>query len=85
MDEQLRRTILLHIKERFAEKMFLSISHNLFEVAAYCKEIAVLGACNEAGRGVLLQGMDLHQDARRNAIPERKKLDEVMLEIMNAC
>ncbi|MCI5142417.1 MAG: ATP-binding cassette domain-containing protein, partial [Candidatus Electrothrix sp. ATG1] len=31
VDEKLRQTILLHIKECFPDKMFLSISHNLME------------------------------------------------------
>ncbi|MCI5162593.1 MAG: ATP-binding cassette domain-containing protein, partial [Candidatus Electrothrix sp. AX5] len=55
VDEKLRHTILLHIKERFSDKMFLSISHNLMEVATFCKEIMVLGAQEERGRGCILQ------------------------------
>ncbi|MCI5209937.1 MAG: ATP-binding cassette domain-containing protein, partial [Candidatus Electrothrix sp. ATG2] len=54
VDEKLRQTILLHIKERFPDRMFLTISHNLMEVAKFCKEILVLGAREELGQGCIL-------------------------------
>ena len=87
VDEKLRHTILLHIKERFPEKMFLSISHNLIEIATFCKEIVVLSSRKKENRECLVQGMDVHRnkDAAQDMLPEKKRLDEVMLEIMNAC
>jgi multiple sugar transport system ATP-binding protein len=87
VDEKLRHIILLHIKERFPDRMFLTISHNLMEIATFCKEIVVLGPRKEEGRECLLQGMDVHRerDAAQDMLPDRKRLDEVMLEIMNAC
>ena len=87
VDEKLRHTILLHIKERFPDKMFLSISHNLMEIATFCKEIVVLSSRKKEGRECLLQGMDVHRDgdAAQDILPDRKRLDAVMLEIMNVC
>ncbi|MCW5211864.1 ATP-binding cassette domain-containing protein [Desulfobulbus sp. TB] len=81
VDEKLRQTILLHIKERFSDKMFLSISHNLMEVVTFCKEILVLGTREESGRGHILQGIDLQRDA----VLDKDRLDQRMLEVMNAC
>ena len=80
VDEKLRQNILLHIKERFSDKMFLSISHNLMEVTTFCKEILVLGTREESG-GRILQGLDLQQDA----VLDKDRLDQSMLEVMNAC
>ena len=85
VDEQLRRTIILHIKERFPDKMFLAISHNLLEIAALCRDIIVLGARQEESQGRLLHGMDFLRNGTEDIVPDRKKLDAVMLEIMNAC
>ncbi|WP_339138466.1 MAG: ATP-binding cassette domain-containing protein [Candidatus Electrothrix sp. GW3-4] len=85
VDERLRQIILLHIKARFPEKMFLSISHNLMEVAIFCKKIVLLGAQNKGEQGRLIQGMDLQQDHAQDISLDKKQLDAVMLEIMNAC
>ncbi|MCI5223784.1 MAG: ATP-binding cassette domain-containing protein [Candidatus Electrothrix sp. AR4] len=81
VDEKLRRAILLRIKELFPERMFLSISHNLMEVATFCKEILVLGAQSKQGGGHILQGLDSYQDD----IVDKNSLDSAMLEIMNVC
>ena len=81
VDEKLRQTILLHIKKCFPDRMFLSISHNLTEVARFCKEILVLGEQKEPGKSRILQGLDCCQDTP----PDRDRLDQSMLEIMNAC
>ena len=77
VDEKLRETIILHIKQFFPDKMFLCISHNLLEVAKFCKEIVVL--LNGSGCQVL-RGLD----CRQNDVLNKSKLDAVMLEIMNA-
>ena len=82
VDEKLRQEILLHIKALFSEKIFLSISHNLLEVAKFCKEILVLGAGpTTAGNTHLLRGLDLQGEGLAN----KEELDTIMLEIMNAC
>ncbi|WP_413836165.1 ATP-binding cassette domain-containing protein, partial [Desulfobacula sp.] len=43
VDEKLRETIILAIKELFSDKMFLYISHNLMEVSKFCSQILVFG------------------------------------------
>ncbi|WP_417915014.1 ATP-binding cassette domain-containing protein [Candidatus Electronema sp. JM] len=78
VDEKLRETIILHIKQCFSDKMFLCISHNLLEVAKFCKEIVVL--LDGSGCRVL-HGLD----CRQHYVLDKSKLDAVMLEIMNAC
>lgn len=78
VDEKLRETIILHIKQLFPEKMFLCISHNLLEVAKFCNEIVVL--LDGAGCRVL-HGLD----CRQLYVLNRSRLDTVLLEIMNAC
>lgn len=80
VDEKLRRTILPAIKERFAHKMFLYISHNLMEVARFCKDILVLAEPSQRMRSRLISGLD-----ETSGDPADKSvLDRVMLEIMNA-
>ncbi len=82
VDEKLRGTIILHIKERFADKMFLYISHNLMEVAKYCNQILVLGhgAAHRENGCLMVQGRDLHKGDSL----DKSALDAVILEIMNA-
>ena len=81
VDEKLRQDIILSIKELFADRMFLYISHNLLEVATFCNDILVLGRHSSAGRSALVvKGQDLRQ---KNNL-DKKGVDRVMLEIMNA-
>ncbi len=82
VDEKLRGTIILYIKERFADKMFLYISHNLMEVAKYCNQILVLGqdSAHRENGCFMVQGRDLHQGDSL----DKSALDAVILEIMNA-
>ncbi|CAK8722533.1 ABC transporter domain-containing protein [Candidatus Electronema halotolerans] len=78
VDEKLRERIILHIKQLFPDKMFLCISHNLLEVAKFCKDVVVL---LDAASYRVLHGLDY----RQNYVLDKSKLDAVMLEIMNAC
>ena len=78
VDEKLRQRIILHIKRLFQDKMFLCISHNLMEVATFCKEIVVLRG-EEGCRA--LRGLDLRQDDD----VDKNRLDTAILQIMNAC
>jgi multiple sugar transport system ATP-binding protein len=78
VDEKLRETILLAIKELFSDKMFLYISHNLMEVSKFCSQILVFG---KSSRGYsMIQG----QDYQTGYQTDKSKLDRTMLEIMNA-
>jgi multiple sugar transport system ATP-binding protein len=80
VDEKLRQTILPAIKERFAHKMFLYISHNLMEVARFCKEILVLAGPSRNISSRLISGLNETSGGK----VDKSALDKVMLEIMNA-
>ncbi|MFO7989836.1 MAG: ATP-binding cassette domain-containing protein [Desulfotignum sp.] len=80
VDEKLRRTILPAIKERFAHKMFLYISHNLMEVARFCRRILVLNQPSRRLPGRMISGLD----EKTGTETKKTALDRVMLEIMNA-
>lgn len=80
VDEKLRQTIIFAIKELFADKMFLYISHNLMEVSKFCSQILVFGNAVENRDSFMANGQDL-----KKRIPlDRQGLDTTMLEIMNA-
>lgn len=85
VDEQLRQSILLYLKQRFPNKMFLSISHNLMEIATFCQQILVLSTHQQEKKNHLVRGLDLQQEPDQALVVNRKKLDAVMLEIMNVC
>jgi ABC-type multidrug transport system ATPase subunit len=80
VDEKLRENIILAIKERFSDKMFLYISHNLREVSKFCSDILVFSDPKENKGYSLIQG----QDCNSKVILDKKKLDITILEIMNA-
>ena len=80
VDEKLRQSILLAIKTLFSHKMFLYISHNLMEVARFCKDILVLTEPNQEKPNRLISGLDQAPGTDL----EKSDLDRVMLEIMNA-
>ncbi len=79
VDEKLRETIILGIKEIFPDKMFLYISHNLMEVSKFCREILVLGRPGEGG-STMIAGRNYGRGYHLN----KGDLDRTMLEIMNA-
>lgn len=85
VDEKLRHTILLYIKGLFPDKFFLSISHNLIEIAQFCKQIVVLTSHKEERQGRVIQGMNLQQHKETTFQTDKEELDTVILEIMNAC
>lgn len=80
VDEKLRQTILLAVKELFSHKMFLYISHNLMEVARFCKDILVLTQPSRKNPSKIVSG----QDDTSIPVLEKPSLDRVMLEVMNA-
>lgn len=80
VDEKTRERILLEIKNRFPGKLFLYISHNVVEVAKFCRKILVLRDPAKAPQGVVVDGLD----AMSGAAPDRVSLDRSLLEIMNA-
>jgi multiple sugar transport system ATP-binding protein len=86
VDEKLRQTIILAIKELFDDKMFLYISHNIMEVSKFCQKILVFGKSAENRDSfpcdiqVMINGLNCTKDYP----PDKKNLDTTMLEIMNA-
>ncbi|MCG8617654.1 MAG: ATP-binding cassette domain-containing protein [Desulfobacterales bacterium] len=87
VDEALRETIILAIKELFPDRLFLYISHNLMEVARFCRDILILGrnagdrsSCGSGESGSVIRGLDY----TRGYTPDPDGLDRTMLEIMNA-
>ncbi|WP_370459560.1 ATP-binding cassette domain-containing protein [Desulfopila sp. IMCC35006] len=80
VDEKLRQAIILTIKRIFPQKMFLYISHNLMEVSTFCDEILVFGGGSTGKSYGTIQG----QNCCSSEAVDRKKVDETMLEIMNA-
>ena len=80
VDELTRSSILFHIKEMFPDTYFLYISHNVVEVATYCKSIVVLRGAARAPQSYVVEG----QDAASTTNIETGRLDRTMLEIVNA-
>jgi ABC-type multidrug transport system ATPase subunit len=80
VDEMARERILPAIKAMFPETFFIYISHNVVEVATFCRDILVLRDPRKRPQGVRVEGLDLREGETRD--PEQ--LDRVMLEIVNA-
>ncbi len=76
VDEALRETIILTMKEIFPDRLFLYISHNLTEVARFCRDILIIGR----GKDRVVRGQDYHMGYTL----DKDGLDRTMLEIMNA-
>lgn len=80
VDEATRERIILEIKEIFSGRSFLYISHNVAEVARFCKEILVIRGRGKRPQTLCLQG----QDNTRKDDPDRVGLEKTMLEIVHA-
>ena len=80
VDEYTRSNILVTIKETFPQTCFLYISHNLVEVARFCRQIWVLRDHEKQPQAVRLQGLD----ACHPTPTGDQTLEKTMLEMMNA-
>ena len=80
VDEKLRETIILAMKDLFFDKMFLYISHNLMEVSKLCSQILVFGKSSKNKGCSMIKG----QDYKKGYHLDKKSLDITILEIMNA-
>lgn len=80
VDEKTRGQILFTIKEAFPEVIFLYISHNVAEVARFCRRIWVLRDARKSPQAVQISGQDLNalQEVDLNA------LQQTMLELIHA-
>ena len=80
VDEKTRERIILAIKERFEDKCFLYISHNVSEIARFCDTIVVLRTMDKQPRLIRLSG----RNQTTGSAPDGITLSNTMLEIMNA-
>ncbi len=80
VDETTRGRIIITLKTLFAEKTFLYISHNMLEVARFCKDIIVLRSPDRLPQVQTLQGQDI-MDAESFSMPA---VEQTMLEIVHA-
>ena len=80
VDEATREKIILHIKEMFARRYFIYISHNVMEVARFCDDVLVFNADGRAVQTTLVKG----QNCKQGQTLSRGQLDATLLEIMNA-
>jgi multiple sugar transport system ATP-binding protein len=80
VDEVLRETIILAIKALFPGKMFLYISHNLMEVAKFCRDILVLSEPVKQKGSFMVKG----RDYIAGYALDKQAFDACMLEIMDA-
>lgn len=80
VDEATREAIILKIKEMFSNKAFLYISHNVLEVAKFCRDILVLRDMRKTPQVIAIRG----QDHTGDHTPDRRALERTMLEIVHA-
>ena len=80
VDEPTREKILLHIKGIFPESYFLYISHNVVEVARFCRSVVVLRGSERTPQSCSISG----QNAQAGIPLDPLKLERSMLEIVNA-
>jgi ABC-type multidrug transport system ATPase subunit len=80
VDEITRERIILKVKALFPERGFLYISHNVAEVAKFCRQVLVLRAATKTPQAVCVSGCDHALEAP--AATER--LERAMLEIVHA-
>jgi ABC-type nitrate/sulfonate/bicarbonate transport system ATPase subunit len=80
VDELTRERIILKIKAMFPRRSFLYISHNVVEVARFCRQILVLRAPTKSPQVVSVYGRD-HRDGTHL---DPQGLERAMLEIVHA-
>ena len=80
VDEITKAQIILKIKAMFPQKCFLYISHNVIDVAKFCKRILALRSPLKSPQTVSIAGLDY----TAGKTLEKKKLEMTMLEIVNA-
>ena len=80
VDEATKQKIILKIKTEFPDRIFLYISHNVVEVARFCRDIHVVRRPAEKPQIKKVCGFDfIGKDE-----PGQETIDRIMLEIMNA-
>jgi ABC-type multidrug transport system ATPase subunit len=80
VDERTREQIILKIKSLFPDRFFLYISHNVIEVARFCRQVLVLRSAHRLPQATVVAGKD--QGPQGGIAPAA--LEQAMLAIMNA-
>ena len=80
VDEVTKEKIILKLKASFPDRCFLYISHNVAEVAKFCKQILVLRGRHKNPQNLSIDGQDHSSGHELN----KKELERTMLEIVNA-
>ena len=80
VDEVTKEKIILKMKAMFPHRCFLYISHNVVEVAKFCKQILILRSLHKTPQTLSIRG----QDYANGIPPTHKDLEDTMLEIVNA-
>ena len=80
VDEATRERIILKVKAMFPQRCFLYISHNVVEVAKFCRQILVLRPPAKSPQIVCVTG----RDQRDESAPDPRALERAMLEIVHA-
>ncbi|MEJ2166287.1 MAG: ATP-binding cassette domain-containing protein [Desulfobacterales bacterium] len=80
VDEVTKENIILMMKAAFPGRCFLYISHNVAEVAKFCKQILILRSQHKSPQILSIAG----QDYSNTKALDRKDLEHTMLEIVNA-
>ncbi|MBA3031261.1 MAG: ATP-binding cassette domain-containing protein [Desulfobacteraceae bacterium] len=80
VDETTKQQIILKIKREFPDKIFLYISHNVVEVARFCKDILVVRRPAKQPQVIKVPGFDYKGEEE----PGQETIEHIMLEIMNA-
>jgi ABC-type multidrug transport system ATPase subunit len=79
VDERTREQIILKIKSLFPDRFFLYISHNVIEVARFCRQVLVIRGAHRHPQAVTVPGLDAEGEAAASPA-----LEKTMLAIMNA-
>jgi ABC-type multidrug transport system ATPase subunit len=80
VDELTRERIILKLKSLFPDRGFLYISHNVAEVARFCRQILVLRGPSRTPQVAAVGGCDQCGEAA----PDPGSLERAMLEIVHA-
>ena len=80
VDEVTKEKIILKLKATFPDRCFVYISHNVVEVAKFCKQILVLRGRHKSPQTLSIVGQD-HSDGHNL---NKQELERTMLEIVNA-
>jgi ABC-type nitrate/sulfonate/bicarbonate transport system ATPase subunit len=80
VDEMTKESIIQKIKAEFADRCFIYISHNVVEVAKFCRHIMILRGSHRQPQALVVDGLD-HSRGRPT---QKLELERTMLEIVHA-